>query len=254
MGVEPGGDDQQAGSRNGRASGRMMFRPRGAEGGASREPGRSGALTMLSWQRCLVRTLRRCRDTTWVLVRGGVEQVGVGGEHRLRAPVAVVHVESPRRRRAGCPSGLGRGAAATAALLNRQKPIELRRGSAWWPERARGGEGGSGPSPSITASTAATAAPAARRAASALPWLVAVSASSWTVSCSAGRINEQDRILDVVRRVDAGQRSLVACGADSRSRSANSSASRAARTARRRSRTLWVVLAHVVVKETGRMR
>ncbi len=70
-------------------------------------------------------------------------------------------------------------AAATAMLLNRQKPI-ARSASAWWPGGRTQAIAGPAAASARTASTAATAAPAARRATSNDSGLVLVSGSSIT--------------------------------------------------------------------------
>ena len=66
--------------------------------------------------------------------------------------------------------------AATATLLNRQKPI-ARAGSAWWPG-GRSPQNPNGASPATSASTSAHAPPAACSAASYDPALATVSASN----------------------------------------------------------------------------
>ena len=139
---------------------------------------------------------RRCRGSTGAGARR-VEQVLVGGEHRLRA-VAVVHVEV-HHRDACTPQRARACSAATAALLNRRNPIG-RAGSAWCPG-GRTAADAARAQPSITASTPAPGA-APRNTASALPALIAVSASG--APFRLGGTKSTDR-LDVVRRMDAGQ-------------------------------------------------
>ena len=118
-------------------------------------------------------------------MRGGIEQVRVVGEHRLRA-VAVMNVEIDHGDALDAPPD-ARVQAATAALLNRQNPIG-RLGSAWCPG-GRTAAKAARAQPSITASTAMQAPPAARAAASALPWLMTVSPSSCTGWPSSGWID-----------------------------------------------------------------
>ena len=76
------------------------------------------------------------------LVDAGVEHVAVGGEDRLGA-VAVVDVPVEHQHPLGAAARRSRGAAATATLLNRQKPIARSR-SAWWPGGRSAQNGGRG--------------------------------------------------------------------------------------------------------------
>ncbi len=137
-------------------------------------PGGSGALTTLS-----ATPRSDCGAGAGIagrLVGGGVEQVGIGDEDRLRA-VAVVHVEIDHRDAPQPPARLrvagGDGGVVEQAEAHR--PAPARRGGPAAGRRRRRARA----QPSITASTAGTRPPAARSAASALPWLITVSASSW---------------------------------------------------------------------------